>query len=369
MKTFISIVFAGVALFWVSCTNQPTTNPIQSDFIEISKAQFDAAQMELGQIMLRKFNQTIRANGVVTSLPSNSAVVSMPISCSIIDVNCMVGQMVSKGQILFTVGGHALIELQENYAQSAAQLMRLKAEYDRALVLYSDNISTAKELMIAESAYKTQLASFSSFKLKIASLGLDAASIENGTFVTKIQVVAPIRGAISKVNVSIGQFLEPHVFLADIVNREALVVKLAVFEKDLQYLALGQPVSLKFMGGSKLFQAKLIVINHSVDPESRVVDCYAGLLNPSQQMLVNNQFVEAQITIDSMSAPALPVEAMLKEDTLYYMYSLAKKTADTYFFTKTPVSVGRVQQGIAELLGKPTEGEVLLKGAYSISVD
>lgn len=369
MKAFISIVFIGTVLFWVSCTNQPIPDQPKSDLIEISEAQFKAAQMELGPIKQQKFNQALHVNGVLTSLPSNSAVVGMPISCSVIDVKCMVGQRVSKGQILFTVGGHALIELQENYAQAAAQLMRLKAEYDRVLVLYNDKVATAKELMVAESAYKAQLAGFSSYKLKVASLGLNPSSIENGDFVTQVPVVAPISGSITTINVSIGQYIEPHVFLAEIVNRDALVVKLSVFEKDLQYLELGQLVRLKVLGNGNSFQAKLIAINHSVDPASRMLDCYAGFTRVDGQMLVNNQFVEAEITIDSVLAPALFLDAMLKEDTVYYMFSLASKTASAYFFNKVPVRIGRIQHGVAELLDKPADSVVLLKGAYSLSLE
>lgn len=356
-------------MLWAACANKPTTTETQSDLIEITQDQFEAAQMELGQIKRSTFNKTIHVNGKVTALPSNCAVLSMPIACSIVEVKCAAGQMVTKGQTLFTVGGHALIELQEDYAQAAAQLMRLKAEYDRVLVLYNDKVATAKELMVAESAYKAQLAGFSSYKLKVASLGLNPSSIENGDFVTQVPVVAPIKGSISTINVSIGQYIEPHVFLADIVNREDLVVKLAVFEKDLQQLAVGQLVNLRFIGNPETFPAKLITINHSVDPVERVVDGYAKLTNPANVMLVNNQFAEADIIIDTVMTTAIPLQALLKIDTTYFMFRLAKKSSNTYFFNKIPVKIGIVQKGLAQLLTIPESGEVLLNGAYSMSFE
>lgn len=353
----------------VSCSPQPPTNTIQSELIEITKAQFDTAHMELGQLMQSNFKQTLHVNGSVTSLPANTAVVSMPIACSVISIKCTVGQIVAKGQPLFTVGGHALIELQKDFAQSSALLVRLKTEYDRVLSLYNDKVSTAKELLLAESAYKTELATYSSCKMKAVSLGLDVSLLENGAFVSQIDVLAPINGSVSLVNVSIGQFFEPYVQMAHIVNRQALVAKLAIFEKDLQKLAIGQAVNLWLLGNSRSIKAKLISINQRVDPETRVVDCYAGLCEGPSELLVDNQFVEGDITIDSVITAALPIEALLKVDTVYYMLALAKKTPEMYFFNKIPLRVGVIQNGMAEMLGKPIEGEMLLKGAYSISID
>ena len=220
--------------------------------------------MELGKPMPITFSESITFTGIIAPSANGKAQISLPIMGVVDKIYCSIGQHITKGQLLFEISGTELIDLQKEFAESAAINKRLKSEYDRVNELYKENIGTQKELIFAESTYKTEQARYMALKLKLDKIGLDIKQIEDGSFYKSFSIVSPINGYIIAIDATIGQFIERQSVVAEIVDADQFQLKISVFEKDVNKLKMGQSILFYLMDDNKkTYHARL-----SADRES-----------------------------------------------------------------------------------------------------
>ena len=89
-------------------------------------------------------------------------------------------------------------------------------------------------------------------------------------------IVAPISGYVSKVNVTLGQFVSPAEVLYEIVNNGETHLALKVFEKDLNKISLGQKVyGFTNQNPEKKYAATVALIGKDFTPDRSVlVHCH-----------------------------------------------------------------------------------------------
>ncbi len=197
MKAHLYICLFISALISASCNRSQKADETKSGFIEITKAQFASENMALGEPILRTFSESVQFTGSMTPSVNGKAQISLPLAGTIDRIFCAVGQPVKKGQRLIDISGNDLIDMQKDFAESSAMLKRLKSEYNRVNELFSENIGTEKELILAESAYKSENARYMALKIKLERIGLDLAKIEDGSFYNTYSVKSPIKGYIT----------------------------------------------------------------------------------------------------------------------------------------------------------------------------
>jgi cobalt-zinc-cadmium efflux system membrane fusion protein len=284
-------------------------------------------------------------------------------------IYCSIGQHIIKEQPLFDISGTELIDLQKEFAESASILKRLKSEYDRINELYNENIGTQKELILAESSYKTEKARYMALKLKLDKIGLDIKQIEDGSFYKSFSIKSPINGYIIAIDATIGQFIERQSVVAEIVDADQFQLKISVFEKDVNKLKMGQNILFYLMDDNKKpYHARLSAIGKAINNESKAIDCYAEYENHSITDLVNNQFIKGQIIVDSFSVNAVPLGAVIKIENEKYILNLEKETDNSYFFNKIKVTTGVENKEYVELKNSPVINKLIIKGTYNIPI-
>ena len=367
MKHTINITLFALSLFIASCGNDATkTEEGASDLIEISKTQFKSGEMDMAVPERIDFADKLHFTGNVVPAPNGQAIVSAPVAGTIRSINAVTGQSVQKGTTLLTVSGHAIIDLQKDYAESAANLQRLQMDYERAKALYDENIGAKKDFTLAENAYKVELAKSSALKMKLESAGLNAAKIADGTFSEAYALKAPITGYVSNIDASVGQFVEPLSVLSEIVDASSFRLSIPVFGRDINKVATGQMVEF-YLGSKKeeKLHATISSVGKSIDPVTKAVVCFAQIQDLSN--LVSHQFVEGDIILSSDTTFAVSTSAILKAENAYFVLVLQKETEEAYFYQKTKVSTGRENVAYTELKGEELENEkVLVNGVYHI---
>ncbi len=367
MKTIAMNVLIITILLSGSCKSYNNQVETKNEFIEITKAQFNSENMELGKPKQIIFSESIAFTGIITPAANGKAQVSLPIMGVVDKIYCSIGQHISKGQMLFEISGTDLIDLQKDFAESAATNKRLKSEYDRIYELYKENIGTQKELIFVESTYKTELARYMALKLKLDKIGLDIKQIENGSFYKSFSIVSPIQGFITSIDATIGQFIERQSVVAEIVDTDQFLLKISVFEKDINKLKMGQNILFYLMEDNmKMYRARLRNVGKTINSETKAIDCYAEYENPKLLNLVNNQFIKGQIVVDSFSADAVPAGAIVKVENEKYILNLEKETNKSYFFNKVKVSTGAENKEFVELKNSDGIHKLIVKGTYNI---
>ena len=149
-----------------------------SGIIHLSKAQFENAKMEVGQLTEKPFAETVQTSGMIDVPPQSKAVISAFAGGYIKNTPLLVGNKVSKGQRLVTLENPEFITMQQNYLETAEQLSYLKSEYERQKIMFDEKITSQKSFLKAESEYKSNLARYNSLKKNLEMLNINPASFQ-----------------------------------------------------------------------------------------------------------------------------------------------------------------------------------------------
>lgn len=372
MKPNLAIIFLIISVIMFSCKNKSAEiadAESESGFIEITKEQFKTEMMEFGKPTISEFADLINFTGTIVPSVNGHAEISLPFQGLVVHIHCTPGQLVRKSEVLFEISGVELIDMQKDYAESAAHLIRLKSEFERQKELNDENIGTKKDFIIAESLYHAEKAKFNALKIKIEILGLDASKIEGGEFYNSFAVKAPIKGFITNINTNIGQYVEPQQTIAEIVDTGSFQLSISVFEKNINKLKVGQNVEYYVAGDrNQKNTAKIKVIGKTINKSTKSIDCFAEIKDLDKISLVNNQFVEGKVIVDSDSVMSVPETAILKSENETYILTFEKETDELYYLRKLKVTTGRKNSGYIEIEDLQDSKMILLKGGYNITI-
>jgi cobalt-zinc-cadmium efflux system membrane fusion protein len=365
------LVLPLLSILFLACTNPPKEVPVEdSALVRITKPQFDSEKMELGVPSPTAFFELVHFTGTIIPAPNGWAQISLPIPGIISKIHCRPGQMVRAGDPLFEVGGNELIDMQRDFAESAAALSRLRSEYERMKELTNEKIGSRKEYILAESSYQTEKAKYNSLKIKLENIGLDVIRIEGDVFYSSYSLRSPIHGSVTKINATIGQYTESQQNIAEIIDTRSLILKLSVFEKEIGKVKQDQIAEFSLAGDQDVtYRSKLISAGKTIHNESKSIDCYASIENLQAYSFVSNQFAEGDIIVSSDSVLAVPESAIVNSANRSFVLMLKNEEGSQYSFDKVEVVKGRTSNNMVELKGKMPVGRLLLKGAYNIHLD
>lgn len=348
-----------------SCNGKKTESTVSADegLIEITPEQFKSSDMRLGAMELQTFHDRVMCKGYV-SVPANAMSRVCPsIAGKIVDIRYKLGDFVPAGRVIATISGNDFMALQQSFAESAAAYSKAKLDYERAQSLWAEKIGAKKDFLAAQTYYRSAYASYQSLRSRINALGINPTRIENGRMYTSYPVVAPISGYLTKINAVIGQYIDVETDIAELVNLNALQLKVSVYEADVRRIKTGQSVLFGRTGSnSRNLQARLITISKTVNPETKMVDCIAKISKSNATDLVNDSFVEAEIIVDTRKAQALPVTAVQKEGNSNFVYILEKHKDTNYMLKKTSVNVGATDGRYIEIKTQLPNKEIVLQG-------
>jgi cobalt-zinc-cadmium efflux system membrane fusion protein len=367
METKEKISLFVIMIFFLSaCNTKQENTETETDKITITRQQFIAGDMQLGQAEKQLFEEVVTATGIITPLPNGIARVYAPINGMILKVHCNTGQKVQKNQILLEIGGTAFIDMQQEFAVAAANLKRLSADYERIKKLYTEKASSEKEFYQAEAEYKATIAGYHGLKLKLESIGLLPVNIEKGNFYPSWHLRSPINGTISGLDASIGVHVEAQTELLEIINPDLLQLKLAIFPKDISNIKTGQDVRIKVGGSNETLYGKINSVGISIDETTKSITCFASLPNNKMVNPIANTFAEVTIITRSDTISALPESAFIKSESRYFLLILNKENEQHYEFTKQEIKPGRTGNGYIEIPSLSINGKILIRGGQNL---
>jgi cobalt-zinc-cadmium efflux system membrane fusion protein len=278
-----------------------------------------------------------------------------------------VGEKVTKGQLLLTLENPTFIEIQQDFLETYETLNFLKSEYTRQKTLFDEKITSEKNYLKAESEYKKALAHFNGLAQKLSLLNINTSKVKEGVFTSTIPVYAPITGTVSKVNASVGKYMNESDVMVEIINNEHKHIELVIFEKDVLSVKENQKIKFNLPeNSSEIYFGEVYLIGTAIDETNRTVKVH-GHLNEEKESFLVGMFVEAEIVTDEVEKLALPIEAVLEENNQSFIMVLSSKENDMYYFEKTPVKTGLIDENWVEILNTETNlqnKEVLISGAF-----
>lgn len=345
--------------------------PVPEGQILITQDQFDATDMQLGELTTTVFPQAIEVSGYIDVPPKSKAAVSVYYGGYIKNLDLLPGQRVRRGQLLFLLENPDFVQMQQDYLETKAQLAYLQSDFERQKTLAAENIASQKNYLKAESDYRVQQARMEGLRKKMQMLGIDLDRVEEHDLVAQIEVRAPISGYITHVYSSSGSFLNASTTALELISKDHLHLELDVFEKDIVQLKEDQLIRFRVPGSNgQDHLAKVHLIGSMVEGENRVVRVHGHLEDDSaDKRLIPGMYIEAAIETQIDSVRALPEEAVVRMEAEAFILVQNDRSSDTYIFERQQVNPGRIVNGMIEIKDAPlslAERPILIKGAFNL---
>ncbi len=371
--TVLSVVLIG------SCTTKTESENTEKaleqisdlNIVTLTTKQFQSSDMSTGKLELHQFHQTVQANGMLDVPPQNRVSVSAYFGGYIKEIRLLPGEEVRKGQTLFVLENPDFVQFQQDFLEAKAQLAYLKSDYERQKNLVQDNVTSQKNYLKAESDFMVTQVKEQSLRKKLILMNIDPISLDITNMRTSINIPAPIDGFVTSVNFSRGAFINPEEEALTIVNTNALQLQLNIFEKDLKSVHAGQTIRFSIQDdNSATYQAKVHMVNKTVDPEKRTVGVYGIITDKLLAKSMNaGMYVEAEIYTTSVAGKSLPLDAVVEENGKHYVLLLLNKTDTDYTFEKREVKIGSAGEAYIEILNASDfkeNSEFLVTGAFNL---
>lgn len=366
--------------------------------VHLNEAQYKAASIVLGGFEKKNLSEVINANGYTKLPPQNQAQVSVQLPGTIKTIKVIEGQYVKAGQVLATLQSMAYNnlrlereKLREQMRLSETNLEYLKLDYARQKELSDENVTAKKVFQKVSSDLATEEARIKALKSQVSILSQNIQMGGNSNSPT-INILAPISGNITEVNVTIGSAAEEGKTLFVIVDNSKLHVDLLVYEKDLYKVKPGQTVRFILTNqGATEIKGKIFNVGKSFENETKSVAVHADIVNENQ-MLISGMYVNALIDIGSNMVEALPKEAVVQAEGREFIFVLEEEAEEghnaeegqaheegeeheeaeegkEFHFQRIEVKSSTSQLGyvqVALLQSVAVKGNIVVKGAYYI---
>lgn len=321
-----------------------------SGIIHLSKAQFENAKMEVGQLTEKPFAETVQTSGMIDVPPQSRAVISAFAGGYIKNTPLLVGNKVSKGQLLVTLENPEFITMQQNYLETAEQLSYLKSEFERQKIMFDEKITSQKSFLKAESEYKSNLARYNSLKKNLEMLNINPASVQAGNIVSAVNIYSPIDGNVTQVFVNTGTYVSPADKIMEIMNTDHIHLELKVFEKDLLQLKKEQEILFTVPEASKeVFKGEVHLVGTSIDPNNRTSLVHGHINEKDEQNFTAGMFVEAQIVTGTSDQWALPENAVVEMEGKHYVLKIENENAEEFEILPVAVRIGPTFKGFTAI--------------------
>lgn len=303
-------------------------------FVELTKEQFEAIDIEFGKIEQKNISTTIKASGHLEVPPQNKAQVSSYVGAVVKSIEVLEGSKVVKGQTLAVLEHPDFIKLQQDYIDARNTLSFLEKEYERQKELAANDAGTGKIYQRAESEYNAARSRVSSLagQLKVFSVNLN--QLNRGKITSSIVLKSPITGFVGEIKANTGGYAEPNATLFEIVDNSQIHCDLVVYEKDIFKVKVGQKVHFTLSNVSngqgeftgKTFEGEIFSINKSFEGGSKAINVHAKIKN-ADPALIPGMYVNALIAVGEEEATVVPSSAVFTTDGKEFVFIRNKMTA------------------------------------------
>jgi len=347
MKKFIYIP---ALLLLAACSNKPKDKKAELEDLKKQQAELNAKvtklQAEVGTtdstaatevsviaVESGQFVNYVQIQGKIDAPDNVTAYPQTPGTITAIKVK--VGQHVSRGQVLVQLDNNVM---QQNIAQSEAQVSLNRTLFQRQKALWDQKIGTEVQFLQAQTT------------LQASEKSLAALRQQNNFY----RIVSPISGTVDQMDLKLGQVAQPGQTGIRIVNADNLKVKADVPESYAASVNTGNRVKILIPDAKDSLETKVTFAAKAIDPASRSFAVEVKL--PSRKTLRPNMTAILKIAdYTRADAVVIPVKAIQRSEEGDFVYvnnnGIAKKVV---------IKAGTTYGGRTEILSGLKNGDQLI---------
>lgn len=257
------------------------------------------------------------------------------------------GQIVRKGEPLLYVASPDYSQLRAAYLKAKDAYELADKNYARAKDLYVHHAIATRDLEAAESARNQAQADLQSSQQNLRILGFrnpDAPATNSA----ELPLLAPIGGEVVERLVAPGQVIQAGVTQAfTISNTSTVWVLVNVYQQDLPYVRVGDPVTITTDAypGTQL-TGKISYVGAALDATTRSLSARIDVKNPEEK-LKKDMYVVATVQAGKIpNALTVPNASVLRDsENEPFVYVLAGSNQ----FKRQAVRIGETANGVVQV--------------------
>lgn len=344
MTKYILLLAAAVIL--ASCshkkTEQENNEQAETDtsLVKLTPLQIKNADIQVGTPVVTQASGILKLQGSIDVPPQSTVSVSFPLGGYLKRTDLLPGVHVRKGQVLGVLEDMQYIQLQQDYLSAKEKELFAETEYKRQSELNASKASSDKVLQQARTEMETQRITMRSLAQKLELIGINPRHLSSTSISKSVNILSPIDGFVSKVNVNIGKYTSPTDVLFELVNPKDIHLALNVFEKDVNQLSIGQRVITYTTAHPEVkYEAEIILISKNLNEDRMAnVHCHFEKFDAS---LLPGMFMNADVKINNQTALAVAEQAVVKWQNKYYVFTDQGQNT----FRMVPVTIGNLNDG------------------------
>jgi cobalt-zinc-cadmium efflux system membrane fusion protein len=320
--------------------------------------------VDVAQVKKQRLAGVISATGKVEANADKIAHVSPRISGKIVSVKASLGDSVSSGQALATLDSVELGDALSRYHQSKTKLALAQSNMDRIKTLVEKKIAARKDILQAETDYKTIQTELRTDEDRLTLFGVSTSELgQEGRKKPLLPVRSPMSGVITEKHAIVGELSDPSKSLYTIADLSSVWVVVDINEKDLAKVRKGQSARVIVGAFPDLkLTGRIAYIADQLDQATRTVKARVEVANPGRK-LKPEMFATIELTLAADAPPvlAVPEDAVQDLDGKKVVF-VAEKEAE---FAARQVQLGRGAGGAVEIISGLKEGErYAIKGSF-----
>lgn len=335
----------------IAKTYDATSNP---NLLKVPREQVDHIQVVT--VEPTTWPRVLRLTGNVAYNSFLTTPVISQVSGPVSRIIVSPGQQVKKGQPMLYVSSPDYSQLRANYLKARDAHSLAHKNYIRSQDLFAHHAIAVRDLEAAESAEIQAQADLTAAEQSLKILGIPRPDtlIENPTS-PEVPLLAPIDGEAVERLCSPGQVLQAgQTQCFTISNMSTVWIMANVYENQLAYVHVGDPVSVKTDAYSDTFNGRISFMGAALDPTSRTLQARIDTKNPNGR-LKKDMYVTATVVAGKITnALLVPDAAVLRNaENEPFVYVAAGNDQ----FTRRPVKLGESSDGKTEIVSGLQAGD------------
>ena len=363
-----NIISSFLLLLIVSCnsktTEEKTTTKNNDNVATLTAAQLKNTFIEIGNLEKRSTSSVLKVTGKIDVPPQNMVSVSMPLGGYLKSTKLLPGLHINKGEVIATMEDQQYVQLQQDYLTTKSKLFYAQKEYERQKELNQNQASSEKTFQLADSEYKILRITLNALSEKLKLINVNPNTLSEKNISKSVNIFAPIKGYVSKVNVNIGKYVNPSDVLFELINPSDIHLNLKIFEKDITKLSIGQKlVAYTNNQPENKHKCEILLISKDLSANEHSADVHCHFENYDKALLPG-MYMNADIELKSYNVLTLPQDAIVNFEGRDYVFVGINENQ----FRMTEVKIGNSENGFIEIKNPEylQDSKIVTKGAYTI---
>jgi len=314
-------VLSAAALAFHGCNRIGSGSPAENHGNDSRTAELftiPADQMSHVQVLAVQptdLTRSLRLTGAVAYNSFHTTPVITQVSGPVSRVLVVPGQKVQQGEALLYVASPDYSQLRTTYIKAKDAYVLAQKTYARAQDLYQHHAIAEQNLEQADSVRVQAEGDLVASEAALRVLGItDLDALVKAPPSFQAVVKAPISGEVVEQNVAVGQLLQTGATQCFVISDTSTVFVLVnVYQKDLPYVHVGDPVTIQTDAYPDVFHGRISYVAASLDPNTRTLQARIETSNPALK-LKKDMYVVAMVDAGTIwNAIAVPDSAVLRD--------------------------------------------------------